>query len=48
MPVLRNWSIKKVIEVSEFIKKKQYQPGEFIYDIGDRTDNIYFIQSGTV
>ena len=48
VPILRNWSIKKVIEVSEHFQKRQYEPGETIYDIGDRTDNIYFIKSGSV
>ena len=48
VPILCEWSIKKVIEVSEFFHKKSFEPGEIIYDIGDKTDNIYFIQSGSV
>ena len=48
VPILREWSIKKVIETSEFFQKKFYEPGEFIYDIGDKSENIYFIQGGTV
>ena len=43
VPILREWSIKKVIETSEFFQKKFYEPGEIIYDIGDKSDNIYFI-----
>lgn len=46
--ILSNWSVKKVIEISEYFQMKTYQPGDVIYEIGDSSEHIYFIQSGLV
>ena len=48
VPIMRNWPLTKIIEMSEHFKKKTFEPGENIYDLGDKVDNIYFIQDGRV
>ena len=40
---MRTWPLTKITDMSEQFKKKSYKPGELIYDLGDKVDDIYFI-----
>ena len=45
---MRDWPLTKIIDVSEHFHKKTFEPGQIIYDLCDKVDNIYFVQSGQV
>lgn len=48
VPIIRDWGIMKIISLSEHFKKMSFEPGQVIFDIGDLSDTLYFIQSGQV
>ncbi len=48
VPIMRNWPLTKIIDISEHFKVRTFEPGEVIYDIGDKSDHIYFINDGKV
>lgn len=42
-PILRDWAPEKKFAVTPHFKKQSFEPGELIYDLGSKSDNIYFI-----
>ena len=43
IPIIREWSLMKIINMCYEIEKHTYEPGSIVYDIGSPTDKIYFI-----
>ena len=45
---MRDWPLTKIVDISEHFKSISFEPGEVIYDLGSRSDAIYFVQEGQI
>jgi len=43
VPILKDWPLVRINEMSEHFKKKMFEPGEKVYDLGDPSSNVYFV-----
>ena len=46
VPIMRDWPLTKIVDISEHFKSISFEPGEVIYDLGSKSDAIFFVQEG--
>ena len=46
VPIIRNWSLVKIVKVSDIFKLHWFEPGDIIYDLEEPVDRIYFVNEG--
>ena len=48
VPIMKEWSMVKRMGFSETLTKKTYEPGEQVYGLSEKVDDVFFIQDGVV
>ena len=43
VPVIRDWPLIKIVDISDRFTRKSYEPGEIIYNLGNTVDKVFFI-----
>ena len=48
VPIMKEWNMVKRMGFSENLNKETYEPGQTVYGLSEKVDDIFFIREGVI